>query len=216
MGDAGGEYPERLARVGYAPRFMPDGAACAVTGQGNSPEPVFLLSIPKAGTYLAAGGYRRDLKYAIDTSMWMTLPAFGPVAYLAVGLYARRRHSEQMSSPRSRAEARRQVDEHAMCINGAFDAMRAQGVGVPVTKAQALRCYLPSTALGDAFNNRRRLCFTRLARALRIHPWPTLTARWTWIALTRSLLGERAFAHARATKLAVAKMRRKKLTRTSR
>ncbi|CAN5184697.1 hypothetical protein BH11PSE14_BH11PSE14_09860 [soil metagenome] len=54
MGDARREYLDRLATVGYVPQFTADGAPCAVTDQGNAPEPVFLLSIPKAGTYLAA------------------------------------------------------------------------------------------------------------------------------------------------------------------
>ena len=59
MCDARREYLDRLTMAGYASRFMLDGAPCAVTGQGNAPEPDFLLSIPKAGTYLAAGVARR-------------------------------------------------------------------------------------------------------------------------------------------------------------
>jgi hypothetical protein len=45
-------YLQRLGRAGYRPRFMADGTPCAVVEQGGCTHPVFVLSIPKAGTYL--------------------------------------------------------------------------------------------------------------------------------------------------------------------
>ena len=52
--DARRQYLGRLEKVGYAPCFMPDGTPCSVTASGTSPDRVFIVSLPKAGTYLAA------------------------------------------------------------------------------------------------------------------------------------------------------------------
>lgn len=54
MDDVRRDYLGRLEKVGYAPCFMPDGAPCSVTHVGIAPARVFIVSIPKAGTYLAA------------------------------------------------------------------------------------------------------------------------------------------------------------------
>lgn len=45
-------YVDRLKRLGYHPRFMADGAPCAVQEQGISRDRAFVISIPKAGTHL--------------------------------------------------------------------------------------------------------------------------------------------------------------------
>lgn len=155
--------------------------------------PLHSGTILRRRAYLETGGYRRDLKYAIDSAMWMSLPAFGPVAFIVDELYAYRRHTGQMSSPTRRTEANRQVDENVMCVNGAFAAIRARGLDVPVSRTQALRKCLPATALVDAFSDRPQLCFIRLTRAATTHPWPILTARWTWVALARAVLGKRGY-----------------------
>ncbi len=54
MDDGRREYLGRLEKVGFAPRFMPDGSPCSVTDAGTAPDRAFIISIPKAGTYLAA------------------------------------------------------------------------------------------------------------------------------------------------------------------
>lgn len=45
---------DRLAGLGFSPRLLPDGSPCAVEEVGDCPHRVFIASIPKAGTYLAA------------------------------------------------------------------------------------------------------------------------------------------------------------------
>ena len=48
------DYVARLRGCGYEPRFLDDGTPCSVIERGAATAPVFVASIPKAGTYLAA------------------------------------------------------------------------------------------------------------------------------------------------------------------
>lgn len=108
MEEARREYLDRLEKVGYAPSFMPDGTPCSVTDAGAATSRVFLVSIPKAGTYLAAeviaalgvhasrlhvdDGWVSDFrKYRKGTKMWkyqFEMPVEDALALVQPGQFA--------------------------------------------------------------------------------------------------------------------------------
>src|ERR1700674_4427920 len=55
-------------------------------------------TIIRRSAYELAGGYRRDLRYAVDFAIWGMLALEGDVAYRASPLYGYRLHNRQMST----------------------------------------------------------------------------------------------------------------------
>lgn len=142
--------------------------------------------------YERAGGYRRDLQYCLDTSLWMTLPWYGSVAYLDRACYGYRSHDSQMSE--SSVAVRAHVDEAIAAIDSTFRLQKLLRQELRVTRSQALRAYLPAMAVSDAFADQPQLALRRCIAGLRSSPWAMISAKRTWITFLRCALGARGFA----------------------
>ena len=147
--------------------------------------------IIRRSAYTAAGGYRRDVRYAVDFSMWPVLGLYGDVAYCAKPLYGYRVHRGQMSS--SFAGVRATLKEVLSAIDLACARASEQGVDTGELRRAAVRCNLAAIALDDAFSGRRRLALTRVLVALQLRPIDAFFARGLWIVALRTALGARGF-----------------------
>jgi glycosyltransferase involved in cell wall biosynthesis len=151
--------------------------------------------IIRRSAYEAAGRYRRDVRYAVDFSMWPMLGLYGDVAYCSEPLYGYRLHRGQMSS--SFAGVRASLGEMLSAVDLVIARAKTLGRELPGLREKAVTCSLSAVALDDAFSGRRRLAFTRILAALRTRPAAALRARGLWIVALRATLGERAFGLAR-------------------
>jgi glycosyltransferase involved in cell wall biosynthesis len=151
--------------------------------------------IIRRSAYEAAGKYRRDVRYAVDFSMWPILGLNGDVAYCAEPLYGYRVHRGQMSS--SFAGVKASLGEMLSAVDMVTDRARTVGREIPGLHERAVRCSLAAVALDDAFSDRRRLALIRVAAALRARPAEALRTRGLWIVAIRAMLGERGFGLAR-------------------
>jgi glycosyltransferase involved in cell wall biosynthesis len=152
-------------------------------------------AIIRRSAYVAAGGYRPDLRYVIDTAIFFLLPLFGSVAYVASPLYRYRVHPNQMSS--SRSAIRLTAAENLDAISQAFALAAACRIQLPVSRRTALRTYLPAEAVANAFDGRRQDAFLRAWSVIRVAPLVALTSRGLWAAVLRAVLGPSAFRAAR-------------------
>lgn len=147
-------------------------------------------AIVRAEAYRRAGGYRRDLRNYVDLALWVALGCLGPVACLERPLYGYRVHAGQLSA--SGARRRETLREGIRVLN---EAVRAAGsTGIDLRPAAVLRARIADLALADAFAGRRRRALQRCGDALAVAPLAALTASGWWLALARSLAGNRAWA----------------------
>ena len=151
--------------------------------------------IIRASAYRIAGRYRRDVRYAVDFSMWPLLALAGDVVYCGDRLYGYRVHRDQMSS--SFKGVRASLLEMLSAIDMYCTRAKAQGIDVGDLRRDAVRCSLAAVALDDAFSGRNRLALTRVAVALRVRPSEAVMTKQLWVVVLRTILGERGFGVAR-------------------
>ena len=146
-------------------------------------------TIIRAEAYRRVGGYRRDLRNYVDLAMWIALGYVGPVACIDRPLYGYRVHASQFSG--SAARRRQVLREGAGVLREA--ACTAAGAGIEVSVMAVLRARIADLALADAFAGRRIRALQRCADALLIAPLPALTSPGWWMALARSVAGDRGW-----------------------
>jgi hypothetical protein len=152
-------------------------------------------TVIRRSAYLAAGGYRRDVRYAVDFSMWPALGLCGDVAFCARPLYGYRVHRGQMSS--SFAGVRATLREMLSAIDLACAEATLRGVDTRDLRRMAVRSILAAIALDDAFSGRRRLALTRTIVAFQLRPLDAFFARGLWIVALRTIFGARGFGWTR-------------------
>jgi len=141
--------------------------------------------------YSAAGGYRRDMRYAVDFALWPLLALEGKVAYCSDTLYKYRDHGSQMSH--SFRGVRATMVEVVSAVETACRRAEQRGMDGRSVRGVATRSGLFADALDDAFGERAGLALARCATAITIRPWEALAGRGLWITLARVLLGKRGF-----------------------
>jgi glycosyltransferase involved in cell wall biosynthesis len=158
-------------------------------------------TIIRTSAYRAAGGYARDIQYSLDTALWPMVCQDGPVAYTDQVLYGYRVHPNQMS--RSRQAMLDTPLELAKLIDRACDRAQQRGWEIGNLRNDAVRYWMGRMLVQDAYGAHPVNALYEAAAAVRLRPWPLLTSRKFWIALTRAMLGERATAGARKTARAI-------------
>ena len=145
----------------------------------------------RASAYRASGGYRRDMRYCVDTAMWLTIPLFGSVGYSASVLYAYRSHESQMST--GFASVLPTMRETRAALESVFRIAQRRRVDLGITLTDALRVYLPAMAVADAFADRKKACVMRLVANLQVDGFVALSSRRFWIAGLRLALGDTGY-----------------------
>jgi glycosyltransferase involved in cell wall biosynthesis len=153
-------------------------------------------TIIRRSTYGRAGGYRRDIDYAVDLAMWLSLSLHGDAAYVAAPLYGYRTHDAQMSG--SMHGYRALMRETFRLVD---DACRDAGFGADETshlQRAASRSFLFGWAMDEAFHGARIMPLRRCLAAVGMRPAHSLTSIQLWVIVTRALLGRRGFAALRS------------------
>jgi glycosyltransferase involved in cell wall biosynthesis len=158
-------------------------------------------TIVRASAYRAAGGYARDIQYSLDTALWPMVCQEGPVAYTDQVLYGYRVHPNQMS--RSRQAVRETPVDFAKLIDRSCDRAETRGWEIGDLRTEAARSLMGRLLVQDAYAGNGVNVLYEAAVALRLRPWPLLTSRRFWVAVTRALLGERAMNGVRKTAKAI-------------
>jgi hypothetical protein len=145
----------------------------------------------RAASYREAGGYRPDLRYAVDIALWPLLCLEGDAGYVRATGYGYRIHANQMSySPTGVAQISREavISVDAACL-------RASGriPGLAKLRRKAIAFQLAAPALDDAFSGRRKLALFRCKTAICLQPAIMIRTRGLWVAALRALLGNGAF-----------------------
>lgn len=150
----------------------------------------------RRSSYLAAGGYRRDLNICLDFAMWLVLCQEGNVGYIDEELYGYRTHPGQMSQSLKKAHAN--VKECLSAVEVACDRAQAKGLPIAKLREEAIQYILFAIAIADAFNDRVKVALARSASALMLQPRLALTAPGLRVMLARLALGERGYVTARS------------------
>ena len=150
----------------------------------------------RRSAYDRAGGYRNDVRYAVDFAMWGMLALEGEVVYRSAPLYGYRVHRGQMS--KSLAGVKRTLAEVLATIDAVFDKAAARQLAIGVTRGQAIRFHLFSEALPDAFAGDRMMSLRRIVAALSVHPMQALRSRAFLETMLVLCLGNGAHAAARS------------------
>lgn len=169
-------------------RVLSERDAFATLLSGRHLHPLHSGTMIRAASYRRAGGYRRDLRMAIDCALWPLLALQGPVGYVATPLYGYRIHGGQMSQ--SLAVGRRCLEELMRGIDLGCAAAAARGWKVTALRDDARSFKIGAAAMEDAFAGRRRLALQRLLAAVSYRPVLALSSSVLRGVVVRLLLGE--------------------------
>jgi glycosyltransferase involved in cell wall biosynthesis len=153
--------------------------------------------------YRRAGGYRRDVRMALDLAMWVSLALEGGFAYSAEPLNGYRLHEGQMSA--ALPGIRRNAQEVRLILRDAWREGHRRGYDLGGDEQRVFVRHFEACAIHEAFNRDRKLAGYRLLATALEAPLAAATSRKLWIAATRAALGAHGFS---TLKGAVARLRR--------
>jgi glycosyltransferase involved in cell wall biosynthesis len=142
--------------------------------------------------YLRSGGYRRDVKMALDLAMWVSLALQGGFAYSSLPLYGYRLHEGQMSA--ALPGIRRNAHEVRMILSEAWREGNRRGYDLGGGEREVFVRHFEACAIHEAFNRSRRLAAYRLLATALEAPLAAAVSRKLWIAAGRATLGRRGFS----------------------
>lgn len=151
-----------------------------------------------AAAYRGAGGYRRDVRYALDSVLWPLLALQGPVAYLDAPLYGYRIHGGQMSQ--SVAVGRRHLGElmfgidlaAAMAVKRDPDPDWAREVAALRRDARDFK--IGAVAMDHAYGGRRAVAMKNWLSSTTYDPILAIRSRTLQSIWPRILLGGKVSA----------------------
>lgn len=143
--------------------------------------------------YERVGGYDRDLRFSVDTNMWLKLLMTGDVGYVDEPLFAYRTHSTNLSQ--SSPAIWTATEEMLIGIDRALHLAPA-GTCQPelarLRKVARKRALVAIPTL-DIFSGRIRRGWVEYWHAVKHHPVETLVQRRGLDLLLRTLFGDRGF-----------------------
>jgi hypothetical protein len=152
--------------------------------------------------YAAAGGYARDVRFAVDFALWLALSLRGDVAYVACALYAYRSHEEQMS--RSLEGYHESIRETIELVDAACAEAKRKGIETGQLRREAIASFLSGWAMHEAFSGLRVSPLRRCWETMKLRPLAAITSMQLWIVVVRVLLGGAVFSALRSAFLTVA------------
>jgi glycosyltransferase involved in cell wall biosynthesis len=167
---------------------------------------------PHSGTmirrqhYQACGGYRRDIKMALDLAIWVSLAIEGGFAYSPLVLDGYRVHESQMSA--ALPGIRRNAHEVKHVLGDAWREARRRGYAVGASERDVFIRHFEAYATYEAFNRGPRLAATRILATALESPLGAVKSRKLWLSSLRLALGPHAFDALRRTAASVASARR--------
>jgi len=141
--------------------------------------------------YQACGGYRRDIKMALDLAMWVSLAIEGGFAYSPEPLSGYRLHEGQMSA--ALAGIRRNAGEVRSILRDAYREGVRRGYDIGSSERDVFVMHFEACAIHEAFHRGRRLAAYRVLATALESPLGALTSRKMWLSTLRAALGPNGF-----------------------
>ncbi len=150
-------------------------------------------TIIRKNMYYEIGGYASNLKYSVDTRLWLGLCHLGKVAYLNQLHYAYRRHGNNMS--KNVTSLRIATNEVLDAIKWSFDLWPACEDRQWLHHLQNMaECKaLIAFAIDDIFNSAYLAGWNSFRVSFQLRPLQTLFQRGTLLIFLRTFLGRRGY-----------------------
>jgi len=157
----------------------------------NQARPAHSGVMIRASAYRASGGYRRDLRMAIDTAMWLALAVEGGFVYTPESLYGYRVHDKQMSA--ALAGVRRSTKEVREIFRTACDHAERRGCGTGGQDSAAFLKHFADYITHEARNRGRQVAATRLLAVALESPLAAASSRRLWLSALQTAIGPTAY-----------------------